>query len=438
MRLIKADLNPSEKRTFSLHMIYSLIEGVIFGVLALNEYVFLRTLHGTEYELSFLFQFSVVVFVFLIFINEFLNRIKNRKLLLRITGFVTRGPLFLLLFFPASHLEMSQNAIYHIVFLALFFLYYLGNTIIYPTINLYLKSSYSHQHFGYLYSFAQSSNKIVVMFVTIGYGVMLDIDNFAFREVFAVVAILGVISTYLLSMIKFDVNILPQIKDSGFFSSIKTSVKRMWNIVTKNRPYLHFEVGFMLYGFAFMSTTTVINIFFERGLGMNYSSYAFYKNVYNILAIISLPFFGRLLGKIDPRRFAVITYAAMMFYLIFMALTVYYPEYWETPEFLVGGKIIPSIRLYPMLLIAYLSYSIFAATMVLLWNIGSAYFCKNEDAGDYQSVHLSLTGMRAIFAPAVGVLIFEIAGFAVTFFVGAFALFAAVLVMIWSYKRNSH
>jgi len=99
MRLLKGKYNNQELKTFKFHLAYSVIEGIILGVLALNEFVFIKSLKGSNYELGFLFQFSMVVFIFLVFINEFIKRAKNKNKLLRITSLMTRGPLFLLLFF---------------------------------------------------------------------------------------------------------------------------------------------------------------------------------------------------------------------------------------------------------------------------------------------------------------------------------------------------
>lgn len=93
LRLFKLELSKSEQKAFQLHIIYSIIEGIILGVLALNEFVFVRSLLGSDYQLGFLFQFSMIVFIFLLFFNEFLNRAKSRKKLLRYAGILTRAPL---------------------------------------------------------------------------------------------------------------------------------------------------------------------------------------------------------------------------------------------------------------------------------------------------------------------------------------------------------
>ncbi len=200
----------------------------------------------------------------------------------------------------------------------------------------------------------------------------------------------------------------------------------MISILKTNKSYLHFEMGFMFYGFSFMITVTVITIFFEYSLGLNYSSLAFYKNAYNILAIILLPYTGKLLGKMDPRNFALITFSSLMIFIFFVMLTEHYPYHIN----------FHGIDIYPMLVIGYLFYGVFAATMALLWFIGSAYFCKPHEAGDYQSVHLSLTASRALFAPLFGVFFYELVGFTWTFALAIISLMAGILLMIWSYRKE--
>jgi hypothetical protein len=174
-----------------------------------------------------------------------------------------------------------------------------------------------------------------------------------------------------------------------------------------------------------MMSVTVITIYFYEQLDLNYASVAFYRNSYNILAIILLPFFGRLLGEIDPRKFAVYTYGAMATYIFFLLMTTYLPYSFTAYD----------ITVYYTLIFYVIFHGIFAATMVLLWNIGSSYFCAPDEAGTYQSLHLSLTGARALIAPLSGVVFYEIFGFTLTFSLTISFLLAAIVLMIWSYRR---
>ncbi len=424
-KTIPAGLMPEERRTFRLHLGYTLLDNFVAGVLTLNEFVFLRSLQGTSYQLSFLFQFSVLVFIFLVFISEWLKRVPDKQRLIRWVGIATRAPLALLLFFPRSVETMNASSVYHYVFLLIFLIYYLGNPVIFPTINLFLKNSYRHENFGPLYSRATLFGKVLMLVTAFLYGLVLDYDPFAFTWVFALAGVAGVVSVVLLSEVRYQ-EPAHEIRKGGFLQSVKDSVMGMRRIMKNNVPFRHFEMGFLFYGFAFMSTVTVMTIFFEKQLGLNYLSVATYKNAYNILALFLLPVFGRVLGKIDPRMFAAFTFASIMLYLLSLVLTWYFPQHTEIGRFRLFYAMIPFV----------LFHSVFAATMSLLWSIGSAYFCKPHEAGEYQSVHLFLTATRAVFSPLLGVLFYELYGFVFTFSLGAFSLLIAILIMFWSYRRE--
>ena len=402
-----------------------ILEGVVLGVMALNEFVFIKSLNGTNYQLGFLFQFSMLVFLFLIVINEFLKRVKNRRKLLRLAAVLSRIPLIILVFFPDNMEDMLSHAYCHYIFLFLFLIYFSGNIFINPSINYLLKVNYSHGNFGKLYSYSTSINKIVMLIVTFAYGYILDYNNFAFIYIIPVVAIFATISVFVLSTIQYPEEEI-QIQKKSILKSVRASVNEMYLILKNNVPYRHFELGFMFYGFSFMISVTVITIYFYEALNLNYASVAFYRNAYNILAIILLPFFGRLLSDIDPRKFAAIAYSSIALYIFFLMMTSYFPSHFEFLD----------ITIYHTLLLYILFHGVFAATMVLLWNIGSAYFCKPNEAGTYQSLHLSLTGSRAVFAPLAGVLFYELFGFTVTFSIAIISLLFAIVLMLWSYGRE--
>lgn len=421
---ILTGLTARERKAFLLHMGYSFLEGIIAGIIILNEFVFVKSLLGSNYQLAVLFQLGVAVFLLLILLNEWLKRVAKKRAMLRRTALLTRLPLILVLFFPRDAGMYGTESLFHYIFLVIFLVYFMGNVVIWPTINLFLKTSYRHENFSKLYSYATTLNKIVMMVTTFVYGWLLDWDNYVFVYVFPVMAILGTISVFLLSMIPYQVT-TQVARRKGFWNSVKDSSAGMLGILRTNRSFLDFEIGFMLYGFGFMSSVTLIVLFFEYELGLNYSSVAFYKNSYNLLAIFLLPFFGRLMGKVDPRRFATIPFFAMIIYLLSLVVTPYFPGYAD----------FWGIRLYYSLIVFIVFNGIFAATMALTWFIGSAYFCPPDEAGNYQSVHMVLTAVRSLFAPLLGITFYEAWGFAVAFSIAISALAIAIIYMLWSEKR---
>jgi Na+/melibiose symporter-like transporter len=417
-------LAPQEKKTFALHFSYSFIEGILAGIIALNEFVFVKSLLGSSYQVSVLFQFATLVFLLLVFFNTFLRSIKNKKKLLRITAIVTRLPLLLLFFFPRSPEQLGGDSMYHYIFLAIFLIYFLANPIVFPSINLFLKNTYRHENFGRFYSYATTANKIVMMATTFAYGYALDADNYIFVYIFPVAAVLGMASIFLLSLIPYKDEEVAE-RTHSIWGGIKQSVKEMAVILIKNIPYRHFQVGFMFYGFGFMSSFTVMILFWEFGLGLNYSSVAFYRNGYNLLAILMLPYFGRLIGRIDPRQFSVVSFLSMALYLFTLILT----------QYIDGYIVFWGITLYHTMIFYILFHGVFAATMTLMWSIGSAYFCTPAEAGIYQSIHLGLTAIRSIFAPIIGVLFYEMWGFTIAFSISITSLLIGSGVMWWS-RRN--
>ncbi len=420
-----SNLTRREKVTFSLHFTYSLIEGVIAGVIALNEFVFVKSLLGSGYQVSLLFQFSVVPFILLIVFNEYLKRIKNVKKLLKYTAIITRLPLIFLFFFPGNPEQLTGSSIYHAVFLIIFLFYFLANPIVFPTINLFLKSSYRHLNFGRLYSYATTGNKVVMIATTFVYGWILDKDPFVFVYVFPVMAGLGVISLLVLSRIPYHevITVKPR---SSLLGGMKNSILEMKKVLTENLPFRHFQIGFMLYGFGFMSSAMVIVLYFNEELRLNYTSVAFYRNAYNLLAIVTLPFFGTLIGKIDPRRFAGYSFLSMALFIFSLVMTKFFD---------MNVRIL-DITLYLTLVFYTIFHGIFAATMSLTWSIGSAYFCKPQEAGSYQSIHMVLTALRAIVAPVLGITSYQVFGFYPTFVIAIMFLISGTLFLVWSEKRH--
>nr|WP_321410279.1 MFS transporter [uncultured Carboxylicivirga sp.] len=416
------DLNQTEKKAFRYHIFYSIMEGVANGALVLNEFIFIKSLQGSNVQLAFLFQFSMVVFLFAMLANEIMRRYSNRKKFLRISGIITRLPLVGFALFPNVH-GKGLDPIYHYLFLAVFLLFYTSKITVIPSVNQYLKGNYRHENFGKLFGYATTVNKVAIMSSTFITGLLLDFDPNSYKWFYPLVGIFGVISVFQLTKMEFVQNF--QMPTKPLWSAIGGSFIRIWSILKINKPFRHLEYGFMMYGFAWMSTHAVITIFYKEALDLNYSSVAFYNNAFNLVAIIFLPLFGKLIGSRDPRRFAIITFGALMLFIVFTGLTEYVQFHTE----------ILGIKIYYILLLAVFFNGIFMGSMPILWGIGSSYFCKSDEAADYQSVHLFLTGLRASVAPIIGIQLYELMGFSTAFGFGIVFLTIAILFMIYS-ERN--
>jgi MFS family permease len=422
MRIFR-NLDPQETRTLKLHLFYSSIEGIAAGALILTEFIFIKSLKGSNVQLAFLFQFSMVVFLFAMVANEILRRYTGRKVLLRSVAIVSKLPLVGLAFFPDVSRNEGLPAVYHNIFLAIFLLYFTSKIAVIPSINQYLKGNYKHENFGRLFSYSVTVQKIMMLFSTFAAGLLLDWNPNSFKVFYPIVGVLAIISIFQLTKIRFVQK--EEVIDTPLWKALQQSFLRIFDILKYNKAFRHLEIGFMIYGFAWMSTHAVITIFYEHALHLNYSSVAFYKNAFNLVAIAFLPFFGRFIGKRDPRRFGIITFGSLLLFILFTALTEHYNGYTE----------VYGIKIYYMLMVAVFFNGLFMGSMPILWGIGSSYFCEPDEAADYQSVHLFLTGVRALFAPIIGIKLYEYFGFSITYATGIVLLFFAILLMIYSEKR---
>jgi MFS family permease len=419
-----SDLVHSEKLSFRLHLFYSIFEGVLAGGILLNEFIFLKSLHGSEFQLSALFSIGIAVYILLVLFNEFIRRTSKKRIMLRWVGVITRLPLVLFVFFPTSALAYENTSLYQYLFLGIFLIYYLGVIVIHPTINQLLKHNYRDKNMARLYSWATTVHKLVALLVSLGLGILLDLDYYAFRYTWPIMGVSGILAIFFLSMIPYTP--IVQSFPRKFSTAIKDSVCRMGNILWKNKPYRDFEIGFMLYGFSFMFTVTVITLYLENVLHLSYTSVALYKNTGNIVLLVMMPLFGILMGKLDPRRFSQISYSFMFLYILFIALS----------QFMPWSFVWNDINIVVMVLVAFVFFGLFQSAMSLQFTIGSTYFVPNSDAaGDYQAVHLSLVGLRGLFAPFVGVLLYRWLGYFPTFMIACVCLLIAITYMQISRKR---
>lgn len=413
-----------ERQTFLLHFKYSVIEGFVLGVLALNEFVLLKALNGSNFQVGVLFQFTVAVLLISVIFNELLRRARRKRRMVLIVAVATRSPLLLLLLFPRENLE-SIEPFWSMLFLAVFFVFYLANPLIMPVVNLLLKHNYKHENYGKYYGYTVAVNKLAMLISTFLIGMLLDFKPYAYTFVYPALSVLGIWSIFTLTRIHYSPPEQIYIRQS-FFKSVLQSFKRMYGILKRNRAFLDFEIGFILYGLAWLLTIAVIALFQEKFLELDYSSIAFYKNYYTTLSIVLAPFLGKLLGNIDPRKFGIYNFSALFLYLLFMMLTEYLPH----------KSVLMGIDVYWVLLLSFTAYGAFFAMMSLLWHIGSSYFSKDDEVADYQSIHLTLTGLRGIFAPLFGVWLLHYINYTGVFIAGMLFLLTAITVLYRSMKKR--
>jgi len=413
-------LTLKEKVTLKYHIISALLEGFAVGFLGLNEFIFLKSLDAPSYLLGVLFQISMVVMLFSVLFNQVIKRFRDKKKLYIISVWLTRIPLALAVFFTP---ETRGEVFFYFFFLSIYLAYCFTTPLIMPVFSMIVKQNYRTENFGRLYSNVAVINKLAGLVTIFIFGFILDQHNYSFRYIYPLSAAISIISAYIFIKIPYRDKTV-HLKTS-ITKSVVNSFKEMASIVKKNKPYRDFEAGFMFYGLAFMIFTPVMTIYFEKELHLSYSSVSFYKNQATLFSLLLLPFMGRYISKTDPRKFGNFTFLSLMIFILIFSLTKFYQGYFD----------IFNIRIYYTLFIAHFFLAVFFASMLLLWDIGSTYFCKSEEVGSYQSIHITMTGFRGLFAPLIGVAIYSYIGYYNTFLIAAFVMLIAMYIMYYSMKK---
>jgi len=362
------------------------------------------------------------LYLFSIIAKELTDRVKNKKRLILWVGIVTRLPLIIFLFFPDSY---SESNVFNYIFLSIFLVFYSSRMIIFPSINSFLRNTFSNKNFGRLFGYATTAKKITIMLFTYALGLIYDANPYSYTFIYPLLGILGIVSIILFVKIPAKIAFEPAEK-SPLIISVKKSIEKMLLLLKGNKPFANFETGFMLYGMAFMITQPLISIYFDEILEASYSSFAFYQFYANLIAILTLPFFSKMIHRIDPRIFGIICYSSIFFYLFFFIGTNFFGNSFE----------LAGIELHWSLIVGFSFQGLFLSTMSLLYSIGSSYFCPAEEAYHYQSIHLTLTGIRAIIFPMIGVLLLNYFGFETSFTIALLAVVISITVLGMSYKKN--
>ncbi len=429
---VYSGLSKNERKTFILHILYSIIDGLILGVFSLNEFVYKKNFDPGNLKLSMLFQLSVIVLPFSIFFTNFFEKVKNKKKLLYQIGISTRAPLLLFLFFPLLFDSGVNIGFLQDVFLVIFLLFYFATPFTLPLINQLLKANYGIEKLGKLYSYSWTINMFTQLVTILIFGMLLDVFPKAYIYIYPVLGILAMVSIWLISKIKSD-KVEREYEKISLLKSWKSTFDETYEILKENKPFRDFQIGLMIYGLAFLMNLSIVTLFLNDVLNLTYSEVAGYKSISLTLSIVTLPLFGVLLDRLDPRRFANISYALAASYFLFLIFNLIFPF-----NFTFSG-----IHIFAFTTIAYLVYGFFQSSMTILWGIGSSYFTTSEKAGIYQSIHCTLTGIRGLAAPFVGTAIYTFGtyfnaktGYIVSFGTSIFLLILAMIYMKKSLKKN--
>ena len=420
--LLSLEIKTIERKTFQLHLISQIFTGMAFGILMLQDVILKKSLLASDFQVTLLIFLTSSAFLFSIYGPEIINRSNNQSRMIISMAVFSR---FFLIIIP-----LFETPVFFIFCIAAMSY---ADSLIKPAWNAVFKHNYTSERRSSLYSYASSLLTITTLLVTTLLGYLLDIDFRLYKILFPVAGLFDIMAYINLAKMISIGKLNEHNSDNKFTGKISFAlfkdililpVRNLLRIFRDNKPFYRFEIYFFLYGMAFMIASPAVPIFMVQTLHLDYSSISVARGlVFYTATILFTPVMGRLHGTGNPTRFCGYLFLALILYPLLM-LSIKYLG--------VDRNIIsPDTLLY----ITFFFFGIFMSGITISWNLSSIYYAPSMEVANYQAVHITLTGVRGIFAPFIGYMILKLVSIEATFIVSSlFFLLAGVMMLRESRK----
>jgi len=406
------NLSPVEKQTARLLLWSALFNGAILSLNQTQDIISRKALHAAVWQLTVMAMIWPVSNFLSIWWGRLFERSNHKSRYFIAVGVFGR----LSLLYGLWLLGMNE-------FMLLLGLVFSFNSLLIPAQNSIYQRNINPGRRAKIYGYTMSLSMLVAITFSFLAGRMLDINEQNFRLILAITAVAGFIASLLLSFIK----IQEPVKQVAFpplywKDAVKDPIKGAWALLKENKPFASFERSFSIYGMGFIMMVPALPIFLVDWLGLTYTGNFIAKGIISQIPMLLLsPFLGKWHDKLHPFRFICIFFAVLALFpvlIIVSALTLK----WHVAS----------------VIIVYLAFMVFGIAMAgvnIAWNMGSIFFAGNDDAGVYQSVHVTMTGIRGVLAPLLGLLLLKTLGLISVFAVAACFLVTASIISWKDYKR---
>ena len=417
MTFKQPDTKILEKKTFTLHLISQIFNGLAIGIIVLQDIILKKSLGGSNFHVMLLMVIISSAFLFSIYGSEIVNRSYNRAKTIIILGIA--GNISYLI------LPLFSNPIYYIACLSIHAIF---DSLLLSIWNIAFKHNYTNENRSRYYSYVSAVQLFLTLVVLTIFGYFLDINYELYKFAFPIAGIFGII-TYinLAKMISLSMDDykgkVNKLKSYFTLSDYKDIImlpgKELLRILKNNPAFLRFEAYFFLYGMAFMVLSPVVPVFLVDNLHLSYTPISIAKGlVFQSTLIIFTPIMGKHHGTGNPARFCA---------FVFVMLALF-------PLTLLSANYI-NFETTVIVYISHFFYGFAMSGISIAWALSSIYYSPPNEVSNYQAAHITLTGVRGLFSPALGYLVMSIFAIEYTFILSALLLFIGGYLMLKESKR---
>ena len=405
------NFSPVERHTATLLLWGALFNGVVQSLGQTQDIIARKALHAQDWQLMLMTMIWPISNFFSIWWGRAFENSCHKSRLIFIAGIIGRLSLV------AAVWIVTMNQ--YLLLLALLFS---SNSLLIPAQNSIYQRNITKHWRARLYGYTISLGMLVSVIFTYGAGRLLDVREESFRWILVVTGICGFITSALWASIRIQEPLTQKSCEKPRFKDLALDpIRRTLTLLKENKPFAAFERSFSIYGKGFIMMQPIIPIYMVDKLNLSYTNNFLAKGVLSQIGMLLLsPMIGKLHDRLHPFRFISASFALLMvFPLLFISSSLW-----------VGSPIAVVI-----VFIAYLIFGIAMTGVNIAWNMSSIFFAGKDDASMYQSVHVTMTGIRGLIAPVLGFTLLKVFNISVVFFVAAGFLAWASLISLRDHRR---
>ncbi len=399
------NLSPVERQTAGLLLWAALFNGVVASLAQTQDIIARKALLAADWQLMIMMMIWPISNFFSIWWGRIFEKSCHQSRYFLVVGIFGR----LSLVYGLWVTTMNE----YLVLLALMFSF---NSLLIPAQNSIYQKNLDFSRRAKIYGYTISLGMAVSIGFTFLAGRVLDTREDLFRIILAVTGICGLASCILLSFIKIQKNpAMEKCEKVNLREVLVDPIRRTLRLLKENKQFAAFERSYSIYGMGFIMMTPIIPIYLVDVLQLSYTTNFLAKGMISQVGLLFLsPYIGKIHDRMHPFKFISMAFA-MLF--IFPVLIILSSLFTATP--------VVSI---PIVFAAYLVFGIAMAAVNISWNMSSIYFAGKEDAAMYQSVHVTMTGIRGVIAPGLGLILMKFIGIRAVFVVAAGFLLSASVI----------
>lgn len=405
-------------------MLSQFFSGIALGIALLQDVILKKSLEGSDFQILVLSFLISSAFLVSIYGAEIINRSENRSLTIIKMGIASKVPFLLIPFFDVPFFFIACIALSAYI-----------DAMLLSSWNIVFKHNYREENRSRLFSYASSLQTVMILVSTTVFGYFLDKNSDLYKLCFPAAGILGMLTYYnLAKMIGFSMD--------DYKAKEKTPARRysyklvkdiillparnILRIFKNDKAFMRFESFFFLYGMAFMVISPAIPIYLVDYIKMDYTEISFARGfLFHSALILFTPLMGRRHGHRNPTRFCGKVFLMLVFYPLLLITAGYTGDF----GIISGGA--------GMVYIASFTFGIGMSGVMIAWSLSSIYYAPKYQESNYQAVHISLTGLRGVFSPALGYAVMKIFAIEYAFALSALLfLFGGLLMLRESKIKN--